>query len=166
MNQENTNEPLSKTAVKSRFFAQYWEQDIIHVNMIEWVDRTRVVDAITMESDSFKKFSLYLTHISKITDEDAIYVAQLITKFNWDLDLGTKVIREENQIRIYYDAKISGFKHTTTIYDDFFGRNYLGEPIQPLSGEIFDYLRSKGYAVPFMEYSVEDLISFGWVQLL
>jgi hypothetical protein len=29
-----------------------------------------------------------------------------------------------------------------------------------------DYLRSKGYALPFMEYSVEDLVSFGWVKLL
>ena len=29
-----------------------------------------------------------------------------------------------------------------------------------------DFLRSKGYAVPYMEYSVEDLISFGWVLLV
>ena len=29
-----------------------------------------------------------------------------------------------------------------------------------------DYLRSKGYAIPFMKHSVDDLISFGWVQLL
>ncbi len=29
-----------------------------------------------------------------------------------------------------------------------------------------DFLRSKGYAVPFMNYSVEDLISFGWVRLV
>ena len=29
-----------------------------------------------------------------------------------------------------------------------------------------DFLRSKGYAVPFMGYSVEDLVSFGWVRLV
>ena len=29
-----------------------------------------------------------------------------------------------------------------------------------------DFLRSKGYAVPFMNYSVEDLVSFGWVRLV
>lgn len=28
-----------------------------------------------------------------------------------------------------------------------------------------DYLRSKGYAVQFMDYSVDDLVSFGWLQL-
>jgi hypothetical protein len=32
--------------------------------------------------------------------------------------------------------------------------------------EINDYLRSKGYAVPFMGHSVDDLISFGWVKLV
>lgn len=28
-----------------------------------------------------------------------------------------------------------------------------------------DFLRSKGYAIPFMNFSVEDLVSFGWMQL-
>lgn len=28
-----------------------------------------------------------------------------------------------------------------------------------------DYLRSKGYALPWMGYSVEQLISFGWLKL-
>lgn len=31
--------------------------------------------------------------------------------------------------------------------------------------EIFDYLRSKGYALPFMGLSVEELESFGWIKL-
>jgi hypothetical protein len=29
-----------------------------------------------------------------------------------------------------------------------------------------DYLRSKGYAVPFMDFSISDLISFDWVRLV
>jgi hypothetical protein len=53
------------------------------------------------------------------------------------------------------------------------GTNHL--PKQPLiyaclkksdAIPVIDYLRSKGYAVPFMEYSVDDLISFGWVKLI
>jgi len=146
------------TAVKSRFFSQYWGQK---VGVKDKFDNWTVGNIFGLDFEC-----LELKPISKITDEDAIKVAILMTKFKWNLDLGVKVIQQENQIRIYYDAKSSGFKHTTTIYDDFFGRNYIGEPIQPLSGEIFDYLRSKGYAVPFMEYSVNDLISLGWVQFL
>jgi hypothetical protein len=29
-----------------------------------------------------------------------------------------------------------------------------------------DYLRSKGYAVPFMEYSLNELVELGWVRLV
>ena len=29
-----------------------------------------------------------------------------------------------------------------------------------------DYLRSKGYAIPFMEYSVDELVNLGWVRLV
>jgi hypothetical protein len=29
-----------------------------------------------------------------------------------------------------------------------------------------DQYRTEGYAVPFMDYSVEDLVSFGWVRLV
>ena len=34
-----------------------------------------------------------------------------------------------------------------------------------LSMEIGDYLRSKGYALPWMDLSVEDLVEYGWVKL-
>ena len=29
-----------------------------------------------------------------------------------------------------------------------------------------DFLRSKGYAAPYMEYSVDELVKIGWVQLV
>jgi hypothetical protein len=32
--------------------------------------------------------------------------------------------------------------------------------------EVVDYLRSKGYALPFMGYSVDELVNLGWVQLV
>lgn len=35
-----------------------------------------------------------------------------------------------------------------------------GEPLY----EHHDYLRSKGYAVPFMNYSVEDMLKLGWIK--
>ena len=28
-----------------------------------------------------------------------------------------------------------------------------------------DYLRSKGYALPWMDLSVEDLVKYGWIKL-
>ena len=41
-----------------------------------------------------------------------------------------------------------------------------GHSCQNFQQNQVDYLRSKGYALPFMEHSVEDLVSFGWVRLL
>ena len=34
-----------------------------------------------------------------------------------------------------------------------------------LSIETGDYLRSKGYALPWMDLSVEDLVEYGWIKL-
>ena len=34
-----------------------------------------------------------------------------------------------------------------------------------LSIKTGDYLRSKGYALPWMDLSVEDLVEYGWVKL-
>ena len=31
--------------------------------------------------------------------------------------------------------------------------------------EVIDYLRSKGYALPYMDLSVEDLVEYGWIKL-
>ena len=49
-------------------------------------------------------------------------------------------------------------------YDNQFLEDY--KSIGFLEQSEVDFLRSKGYAVPYMEYSVEDLISFGWVLLV
>lgn len=81
-------------------------------------------------------FFLQLKPLSKITDKDAEHIMQL-------------------------EAFIDGF-----LSDDF-----LEFLIDLKKGhcnkfEVVDFLRSKGYAVPFMEYSIEDLISFGWVRLV
>ena len=81
-------------------------------------------------------FFLELKPISKITDIDMEALMQL-------------------------EAFIDGF-----LSDDFL--QYLNDLKNGHCNkyEAVDYLRSKGYALPFMEYSVNDLISFGWVRLV
>ena len=81
-------------------------------------------------------FFLQLKPISKITDKDAEHIMQL-------------------------EGFIDGF-----LSDDFL--NFLNDLKKGHCNkfQVVDYLRSKGYALPFMDYSVDDLVSFGWVQLL
>lgn len=85
-------------------------------------------------------FFLQLKPLSKITDEDAKEIIR-IEKF---IGVFEDIIIEDTFLELLIDIKKG-------ICNRF---------------SVIDYLRSKGYAVPFMEYSVDDLISFGWVQLL
>lgn len=145
---------------KAKFFAQYWEQKVFKSSINQKAPHKNTFGKSIRHNDF-----LELKPLSSISDEDAIEVAQLITRFKWDLDFGTKVIKEENQVIVYYDAVKNGYKHKTSIYDDFFSRSYSGEPVHELSGVVYDYLRSKGYALPYMGLSVEEQVNRGWVKL-
>jgi hypothetical protein len=112
------------TDVKSRFFAQYWGQEICQTKGGKY----------TIDEDCFplwEKSYLELKPLSKIANEDAQEI-QRITGAN----------HLPKQPLIYACLKKSD------------------------AIPVVDYLRLKGYAIPFMEYSVDDLISFGWAQLL
>lgn len=55
------------------------------------------------------------------------------------------------------DAGESGYDNAKSMLSD----NYLVN-----SPYVFDYLRSRGYALPWMGLSVEQLIEYGWVKLI
>lgn len=79
---------------------------------------------------------LELKPLSQISDEDASKVCDLIFITNNNLN-----IQQIKQIVILIESNN--------------WNNY----------KIFDYLRSKGYALPWMDLSVEDLVEYGWIKL-
>lgn len=81
---------------------------------------------------------LELKSISNLSGNDAIKVSEI-----WGSKVHSKILGNIITIRI-------GTKAESEV------RNSIG---------VIDFLRSKGYALPFMEYSVDDLISFGWVRI-
>lgn len=83
---------------------------------------------------------LLLKPLSSITDEDAIEVARIAGYTNVVYDMRKK----KSLIRMVKDA-IS---------------NHI------LTYKIVDYLRSKGYALPWMGLSVEEMIDAGWIKLI
>ena len=83
-------------------------------------------------------FFIQLKPLSKLSDKDAIEVSKI-----WGSKVESKILGNIISIRI-------GTKGESEV------RNSIG---------VIDFLRSKGYALPFMEYSVDDLISFGWMRL-
>jgi len=87
---------------------------------------------------------LLLTPLSAITDEDAIEVA----KIRW---------HSLDRNHPYKNSAKEGHKVVDIL------RNCAVDNYTML--KMFDYLRSKGYALPYLDASVDDLVSMGWVKL-
>lgn len=100
-----------------------------------------------------------LTRLAQITDEDAIEVARKLC-FYYEHDVlfvvertyqyVTVVSNSFGNIYIWFDCEI------TYQYDDLNILAYL---------DAYDFLRSKGYALPFMGLSVEQMVAAGWIKL-
>ena len=125
---------------KARFFAQYWGQKIIcfphNKNAIRYDNPNKLL-AGTYERNAY----LELKPLSHISDEEVVEVAKLTH--------GSKFL-EQVFTTLPKDKVTKYIRHIT---DGL--KNYSK----------FDYLRSKGYALPWMDLSVEDLVEYGWVKL-
>ena len=147
MNSENTSDKnqvkaLNKTDIKCRFFAQYWGQKVVaHTEYlgIEGIKDIRYEPRTVINFKEIETSCLVLKPLSKITDEDVEELLPLVS-CQFSSRYTDKQIKEEIK------------------------KSVIDTEMMPL--EFTDWLRSKGYALPFMEYSVENLISFGWVQLV
>lgn len=150
---------------KARLFSQYWGQDIIHVNDFGWAGKTRIVDSLTIESDSFSKFSLILKPISSISDEDAIGVSKYCISSN---PINVLIDRpwDNGVIEITSISEHSTWTLCLSGEDMYFKcEDYRKENDSTLVLAAYDFLRSKGYAIPFMGLSVREMIEAGWIKL-
>lgn len=119
---------------KTKFFALYWGQ-----NVAVWRGHLfNNVDPSDMEYGEW----LQLTPLSKITDEDAIEVANIL---RWSyLSDEAKIA----QVRQLIDKHLNTQTNITFI-----------EWI-----EVAGYLRSRGYLVPWMGLTPDEIVSYGWAQ--
>jgi hypothetical protein len=120
---------------KAKFFALYWGQKVKRYNKSPFIELD-FVDFIEIKECDF----IELKPLSSISDEDAIEVAKIMK-----VDIENQLT---NQIIEYIHGCITHF-------------NCKGD----MSFKISDYLRSRGYALPWMELSVEELVNRGWVKL-
>lgn len=91
-------------------------------------------------------------------EEDFTYTVDCITTPQACLNLTPiSQITDEDAAYIHFGATAEQF----LIY---YNQN-TEKIIQFISAKDYDYLRSKGYALPFLGLSVEELISYGWLRL-
>ena len=140
---------------KARFFAQYWGQKIIcfphNKNAIRYDNPNKLL-AGTFERNAY----LELKPLSQISDEDAIELMRLKIESKGVVDIETIEIENKTLDGYTFIVKYKNWD------DERVGFVFNGHT-NPLS--FYDYLRSKGYALPWMDLSVEDLIKYGWVKL-
>ena len=138
---------------KARFFAQYFGQHVLYFTS----DFLRKINNLTLDSVENDDY-LELKPLSHISDEDVI---QGITYL---YNITREALGEILEIKHYFT-----FSSITTIE---IGCNFkTSRSIHHWSGTKkigsfeADYFRSKGYALPYMDLSVEDLVEYGWVKL-
>lgn len=120
---------------KAKFFAQYWGQKLLKKD-IEGLEKFITEPDGFMRSPSEETY-LELTPLSLITDEDAIELIKL------------RFIQNGGVVEDLTD----------------FEENILLSEATKTNYIFVDYLRSKGYALPWMGLSVEQQIKYGWIKL-
>lgn len=153
---------------KSNFFAIYFGQKVGFWTL-NGREQMFLISSNRFVSSNVKGMTLALKSMKSITDEDAIDVAKIIApemnalhqsaKFLVDRSndwLEVKTIHNKFSVDIDYDGIISKCVNDS---DEMYRYN---ENI--VHG--IDYLRSKGYALPWMGISVKELVEMGWMELI
>jgi hypothetical protein len=128
---------------KAKFFAQYWGQKVL--TRPESANRKLILgDEVSIQSALSKfgynyKYFLELKPLSLITDEQAFEIAKILK-----VELNPKNVIEFIHISI---------------------KKYIENDYKGIDSHVLDFLRSKGYALPYMSLSVEKQIEYGWIKL-
>lgn len=167
-----------KEPTKQQFFALYWGQRVLIRDFGTTIRKDEIgnEDKIRgLEKDRW----LELKPISSISDEDAIEVAKAAYQSKWNFEV---VSRKGSMIHIEYTCNRGIWNHvgidsmyaticTNCTIDGKSFETSIGR-IQTSSRKpipyiyILDYLRSKGYALPYLGISVEEQERRGWIKLI
>lgn len=133
---------------KQRFFANYWGQNILLPDEL-LIDMPTTVENISSLGEDER---LLLKSLSAISDEDAIEVAKL-----------TYAMPHPNGTD--FTVYLNQFGKKVVSWGDSFSQKYLAEI--DTKTDIYnslqaDYLRSKGYLLPFMDLSTEQILEYKW----
>lgn len=122
---------------KAKLFAQYWGQAVQRYGNNFY---TKVVNSFIDDSLLVGDY-LLLKPLSSITNEDAKKLSVIEADFRTD-DVWK---RGKNIAKWIEDAQYSVGNLNTMM-------------------QMIDYLRSKGYALPYMGLSVETMVEYGWIK--
>jgi len=121
---------------KKKFFAQYFDVPCIENQDWIWRNNSRLSE-LPYGSDLTNAY-MFLKPISETSKEDLIFISKINGYENDQLYYGKKII--SGYANLLIETNI-GYMHTV------------------------DFLRSKGYALPWMGLSVDKQFEYGWIKL-
>jgi len=134
------------TAVKSRFFAQYYTQKICEYNFKkEKLDFVKV-ETLLNSVEKIDNWSLFLKPLSKITNEDAEKLQYTLVNV-----VGLDGLIRQNSIELVKEV-VSNYEQIDCLF--------------MLPSSFSDLARELGYAIDWNNHKVSKQIELGWVQLL
>ena len=146
---------------KAKFFAQYWGVKTDNSGAYSHIDGM-VLQAIQF---GIGDCAIELRPLSSITDEEAIEVAKIFHRYSnsieYNIDYKTNTFREkfaqlywmeDNERRVVINFCYDGTFHAVQANNETFLK-------------AFQYIQFKGFALPYHNLSVEQLIEYGWVKL-
>lgn len=149
---------------KAKFFAQYYPQKILHHKDYEDFCPVGFGSILSMDYYARNNYYLLLTPLKNISDEDAIEVAIMAISNR----LGRIYKKDDCFVSRHLDGDtvvtcaMDGFNDSVIIQSN--NKFSLSDGIQELTSSMTDFLRSKSYLLPYMDLSIEDLISYGWIK--
>ena len=150
---------------KAKFFALYWGQRVLKdaqgMNPI-------VSNMVDLE---WEGWWIELKPLSAISDEDAIEVAKMalgFSKITQNITVTTTTNREFG-----FSFWLNGDVEYMIDFQNFYNPTLIALTRKTANNEylhnatkISDYLRSKGYAIPWMGLSIEEMVKAGWIKLV
>jgi len=135
---------------KANFFAQYWGQEVLIDESIDALLEVCLNDLLNVKIENNNCY-LKLKPLSKISDEDLLEMLRLYNSTMTDADLKSLTIEDKLDISDCLLGKADIAQNETS-------------PLVYLA--VYDFLRSKSYALPYMGLSVEEQVERGWVRLI
>lgn len=157
---------------KVKFFALYWGQKVFQKPILSEKPVSNIWVFEFEDPEDIEEEILWLKPLSQISDEDMKSLAE-IEGYGQEGSLFGKVIREANIIYLliiedeedYPNGRFNLFLNSGFLeYDNMKG--YEDNRTCGVTSSSYDYLRSKGYALPWMGLSVEEMIKAGWIKLI
>jgi hypothetical protein len=174
---------------KAMFFAQYWGQSVLNSDEygIEPIEYYFNPGQSNVDGLKGRNYHLLLKSLSLISDSEIVEVLRLAHNLKSVSELECAIKREKDIIHCWFPSSIIGaeyhvclnFKYATINANIHFKEidNDVGSSNKVNIGEIHfsasrvvgyiqvvDFLRSKGYGIPFGELSIKTLLTYGWMK--